>query len=307
MHHIPYGSGVNNGPDQRLQWPFKEWGADAVLTGHEHVYERLVVDGLPYIVNGLGGKNRRDFREPRPCSEVRYNDEYGAMLVEATALTMTFRFANAADVVIDTYKLPAPPTNQYCTATYIKEGADDVEQLAITGTVDIDGRDLELTHDIANDHNQVVGLRFQDVAIPPGARIVSAMLEFHSRKDHDEPTSLQIHGVAADDAPVFGTEPFAVSDLPRTEASVDWEDVAPWLTLGYPEPSPDISAILQEIVDRPGWRSGNAMSFIITGSGVRNTYAYEDRPDRVVGLTFRYEGAVAGSGGTTQFLPLIRR
>jgi hypothetical protein len=33
-------------------------GADAALAGHHHVYERLVLDGFPYFVNGLGGGSR---------------------------------------------------------------------------------------------------------------------------------------------------------------------------------------------------------------------------------------------------------
>jgi len=44
-----------------MRWPFQEWGASVVLTGHEHVYERLGVGTsggpgtFPYIINGLGG------------------------------------------------------------------------------------------------------------------------------------------------------------------------------------------------------------------------------------------------------------
>ena len=57
MHHPPYSSGGIYLDDPDLQWPFKEWGADAVLTGHNHIYERLVIDGLNYTVNGLGGRS----------------------------------------------------------------------------------------------------------------------------------------------------------------------------------------------------------------------------------------------------------
>jgi hypothetical protein len=290
-----------------VQWPFKEWGADAVLTGHEHVYERLTADGLPYLVNGLGGNDRRVFGATRPCSEMRYREEYGAMLVEATAVTMTFQFINLDNQVIDTYRLPAPATPQICTSTYVQDGADDVEQSEITGTVYIDGLDLELTKDLSKDRNQVVGVRFQQVTIPPGATILAAMLEFYNRKEHDEPTSLLIQGVAADHASPFGTKPFAVSAMSQTVAAVPWNDVVPWLNLGYPEPSPDVSAILQELVDRPGWQSGNAVSLILTGSGVRTTYSYEDNPDRAVGLTFRYEMQAAGSSGKRQVLPFVAR
>lgn len=32
LHHSPYSSGGEHGSHARLQWPFEEWGADAVLS-----------------------------------------------------------------------------------------------------------------------------------------------------------------------------------------------------------------------------------------------------------------------------------
>lgn len=91
FHHAPYASG-RHGNSEWMQWPFAEWGIDAVLTGHEHHYERLTVDDIPYIVNGLGGKGRRSFQEIHPNSEVRFNQDDGAMWVQAseTQLLLTF-------------------------------------------------------------------------------------------------------------------------------------------------------------------------------------------------------------------------
>ena len=40
-----------------MQWPFAAWGADAVLSGHAHAYERIERDGIVYFVNGLGGRS----------------------------------------------------------------------------------------------------------------------------------------------------------------------------------------------------------------------------------------------------------
>ena len=53
FHHPPYSSGVH-GSDVGMQWPFAAWGASVVLAGHDHNYERLVVDGTPFFVNGAG-------------------------------------------------------------------------------------------------------------------------------------------------------------------------------------------------------------------------------------------------------------
>ncbi len=105
MHHPPYTSSVEEGSIDWMQWPFKEWGATAVITGHGHVYERVIVDGFPYFVNGLGGGPRYDFIEPISGSQVRYRDDYGAMLIEATMDQITFQFVTRLHELIDTFEI----------------------------------------------------------------------------------------------------------------------------------------------------------------------------------------------------------
>jgi tartrate-resistant acid phosphatase type 5 len=104
LHHAPYSSG-RHGPTDWAQWPYKEWGADAVLAGHDHTYERLQVDDLVYFVNGLGGGSIYPFLMIEDGSQVRYNDDYGAMRVEASPTQMTFQFINRSGELIDTYTL----------------------------------------------------------------------------------------------------------------------------------------------------------------------------------------------------------
>ena len=104
FHHPPYSSG-HHGSTTRMRWHFKEWGASAILSGHDHTYERLSVDGFPYFVDGLGGASRYDFETILPSSQVRYNDTYRAMLVNADAGSITFRFFNIAGTLIDSLSL----------------------------------------------------------------------------------------------------------------------------------------------------------------------------------------------------------
>jgi len=95
-----------------MRWPFHAWGADVVLAGHNHVYERLNVDGGLYIVNGLGGGARYAFSEtPEPGSQVRYQANHGALRVQASETTITFEFFNVEGELIDHFSLPAdaPP------------------------------------------------------------------------------------------------------------------------------------------------------------------------------------------------------
>jgi len=106
FHHAPYSSGPH-GSTTALQWHFQQWGADAVIAGHDHTYERIVVNGFPYFVNGVGGSSRYAFGTPVEGSVRRYNSDFGAMLVDATDSNLVFQFITRTGVVEDTFELPA--------------------------------------------------------------------------------------------------------------------------------------------------------------------------------------------------------
>ena len=104
MHHTIYSSSLH-GSEPILQWPYREWGASAVLTGHDHTYERVMLDDFPYFVNGMGGAGIRTFGAPVPGSTVRYNGDYGAQLIEASETEIRFQFINRSGEVIDDFAL----------------------------------------------------------------------------------------------------------------------------------------------------------------------------------------------------------
>ncbi len=107
FHHAPYSSGAH-GNNPTLQWPFKSWGASVVITGHDHTYERAIVDGFPYFVNGVGGRSLYDMGKPIKGSVVRFNADYGAMDINADLSKMEIRFVTRKDSVVDTYTIEAP-------------------------------------------------------------------------------------------------------------------------------------------------------------------------------------------------------
>jgi len=99
FHHPAYTSG---GRTPAMDWPFKTWGADAVLTGHVHNYERLhSADGLEYFVVGQGGAGTSAFGAIHPASTLRYNAKDGAQLVEVGAAHARFRYYNVDGALID--------------------------------------------------------------------------------------------------------------------------------------------------------------------------------------------------------------
>jgi tartrate-resistant acid phosphatase type 5 len=111
FHHTPFSSSA---PTARMRWPFQQWGAHAVLAGHAHNYERLLIDGFPYLVNGLGGHSIGPFHSPVGGSEFRYSDNYGVMQVTATDALISFDFYSIGNggTLIDSFSLEhseAPP------------------------------------------------------------------------------------------------------------------------------------------------------------------------------------------------------
>ena len=104
FHHSPYSSGYHGSIDI-MQWDFQDWGADLVLSGHDHHYERLIVDDLVYIVQGLSGASRYPILSKYPGSQVRYWNNYGALLVEATPDQLDMTFYTIDGEVIDQFSL----------------------------------------------------------------------------------------------------------------------------------------------------------------------------------------------------------
>jgi tartrate-resistant acid phosphatase type 5 len=108
FHHAPYSSGYH-GPVEWMRWPFAAWGASVVFSGHDHIYERLMIDGIPYFINGVGGGPIYAILGLSEGSQFRYNEDYGAMLVTVDPLQMTFQFFNRRGEPIDNSRITKNP------------------------------------------------------------------------------------------------------------------------------------------------------------------------------------------------------
>jgi len=116
-HHPPYSSTTS--PDAEwMRWPFQQWGADVVINGHHHVYERLNVGGFPYIINSAAGAALGEWDAIDSNSVVRYDTMGGALQMDAEINTLALRFFNRQGTQIDsitltdnTIPVPGGPTN----------------------------------------------------------------------------------------------------------------------------------------------------------------------------------------------------
>jgi len=188
------------------------------------------------------------------------------------------------DTVVVT--VTSTPTGGTVERTIAASGDDAEEQ---TSSVSLTGSDIELGVDGSN--SQTVGLRFTNLTIPPGATISSAFIQFAADEVKVDPTSLTFAGLAADNAPVFANTALNISSRPRTTATVAWAPV-PWTVInevGPNEKTPDLASIVQQIVSRPGWASGNAMGFVVTGTGTRTAVAFDTSPTIAAKLIVNYQ------------------
>jgi len=121
-----------------------------------------------------------------------------------------------------------------------------------------------------------MGMRFTNVTIPVGATITSAVVEvFMKWQAGGDDIITLFRGCDEDNAATFGTtdrpsqraSTTAVVNRTYTDAA-DWSDES-WLSLD------DCTDVVQEIIDRAGWASGNAMAFVFENNGSASTNRWQ--------------------------------
>lgn len=171
-----------------------------------------------------------------------------------------------------------PSGTQSSINVRITQGADDVEERASDGVVYSDSSDLELGDDPATLGEQTMGLRFPNVQIPQGATITNAYIEFETDETGSTATNATFWAQASDNAPAFSVSTYDVSSRTKTATSATWSNIPAWATVSQKHQTPNLSSLVQEIVSRSGWNSGNSIVFISSGSGTRTAEAYEGEP-----------------------------
>ncbi len=158
-------------------------------------------------------------------------------------------------------------------AARVLASADDAEESS-TGAVTLSSTDLEL---IKDGSNQKVGIRFSALNIPAGAEILDAYIQFAVDETLNEAATLTIQGQSVANAPAFVAQANNISSRARTAFQVLWAPNS-WNRVGdagTDQRTPDLSGIVQEIVNRADWATGNSMVLIITGTGKRVAKAFD--------------------------------
>jgi hypothetical protein len=209
----------------------------------------------------------------------------GTIVVTAPGATNSPR-SIAVTLVIDSAPSP-PPSGEGLVeieagiAVKTDDGRESSNGIVRTGESSIDlGR------------GNLVALRFIDVEIPRGAVIQSAVLELFGISDLTSSVAIRYRAEDAGHSAPFSTATRSLSSRPRTQAFVD--DVpAPWSPGGF-SASPELKAVVQEVVGRSDWSAGNSLTFVIADNGsarYRRIGSFESSPSpsRAARLTVVYE------------------
>ncbi len=312
LHHTVYSSGYH-GSNTNLQWPFADWGASAVVYGHDHHYERFEIRGIPYFLNGSGGQGLRPIiKSPIKETEIIYDKEHGAMFVSASSNEITFEFRSVDNEVRDSYTISTNESQEDSIENKnpderiftIVDGLQDVEENEMDGQLYVNSLDLEFGFDSYNNQNyQTVGLRFVDVKIPADRKIVRAYLRMVAKSSGAGKSHIKFHGEATGNSLAFN----AKNAYELTHRNITENSIA-WLPFNWSENerinSPDLSEIIKEIIKNPEWESGNAISILVkVNESALNIKSFEgSKGEEAVKLIIEFEN-LNGNKCDDSFIP----
>ncbi len=184
---------------------------------------------------------------------------------------------------------------------------NDAEQKGTSGNdkkANTEGNVLNL-----DDENKYVGVRFKGIDIPNSATITSAYLELTADSDGSDPLTVTIKSQQTDDASRFrhDNNDNVTSDRTWSSSPVNWA-ISNWNEDSVYQ-SPDVASLVQEVVNRSGWASGNDMAFQLgysSGAGARGAVSYNQSAINSPRLVVHYQVQTAATALTTVRDELIR-
>ncbi len=243
------------------------------------------------------GPHHIDFKLSADGQDIFMYAPDGSTLIDALtypSLSTDTSYGRETDGAADfqTFTAPSPGANNTAgissynaiIVSRINDSSDDAEEPVDQSFLTLNDPGINMVNDWSGD--QTVGFRFDELNIPPGAVVRRAYIQFTnaSTTNSSGPCNLNINGHATGNSATFVSEEQNISGRALTTATVNWQPTD-WETsgeAGVRERTPDLSEIVQEILDQPDWSENSALTFIITGTGIRMAYAYENEdPQRV--------------------------
>lgn len=209
---------------------------------------------------------------------------------DGTGITYTDQNSEPLPMVImGTHRVSSISSEVHSLSLQVTVGGDDgYTNSTFGGSIDTSGPDVLFGDSGSGIFNSF--FRFQNVTIPQGATIASATLRVVSAGTQTGSLVSTISGNDEDNA-TAPTTYAGYNAKVLTSATVAWNTAAAWPAESA-FTSPSIITIVQEIVNRVGWDSGNALMLFIkdNGSGTvyRDVYSVNGSATKAAILTITY-------------------
>jgi hypothetical protein len=206
------------------------------------------------------------------------------LVVALASLFLTVQ--NTAPVYADTIAISVAATED--DAAQRQDGTNFSYVITTAGTTSAQVNPLGGS----SDQNGTSAFRFDNVTIPEGAIINTATLGVNPTFAGDNYPYLDIYLEDTDDAVDFATNG-TITGRTKTTAVAQWRlATSVPVSSNASTQSADFASVLQEVVDRPGWTSGNAVVVIMWAKNVGSSPSPTDRGDFIM--------KAFGYGGVTQ-------
>ena len=126
---------------------------------------------------------------------------------------------------------------------------------------------LETVAGISDTTTNRAGYRFAAVSLPKTAKVTSAHLSLAYNWASASQVNTVLYGEASDKSATFSTATSNLTSRVRTSNNLPWNNMTMAAAWGQTLVSPDITSIVQEIVSRPNWASGNPITILQYQSG----------------------------------------
>jgi 2',3'-cyclic-nucleotide 2'-phosphodiesterase / 3'-nucleotidase / 5'-nucleotidase len=157
---------------------------------------------------------------------------------------------------------------------------DDAEEVLFggtetAGTIDLGSSDLELGFETSLSQDpQLVGIRFRNIELPKGTKILSAYIQFtvDENDKNNNPFEQFIYIENNVNSAPFAATAFNLSSRNMVNDSVLWTGAGDWLTIGESganQRTSDLTVLVDSLINRADWEEGKTLAFFLKGSGRR--------------------------------------
>lgn len=214
-----------------------------------------------------------DPRDPYTVREVEFV-ESGAVISKSHRRPFEMRLSDPAPgrheiiarvAYVERSAVTSAPIDIYVGAPTLERIAGDIDELI---SEDEDGLEHASQDVLFLDKNfRIEGIRFRNISVQRGARLAGVHLWFTSARAEEERTVLDIRAEFSPNAEGFRLIDWDLASRPATTSHIIWEPT-PWRD-GQKVESPDLTTVVEQVLSRNDWRSGNSLLLLFRVEGKR--------------------------------------